>query len=736
MNRTDSNTGLRLGVAGRAVRSASLLGSPSDGAVRVSRPSVSAAVNAALTSLLVACFAGSSLAAESGQEKEKETKPPEPAAEAEEPRTYNNWVEVSAGGLFFDGDKAALRQRHQIQNGAFGGIEDFHWGKEIGKKGSLQIDGRALFDNDDYAIRLELKNPDIGFVRGGYRQFTTWYDGSGGFLPQTRTWISLSDDALGLDRGEAWFEGGLTLPSFPSIIFKYTHQFRDGQKDSTSWGFVHPGIGGDVRGISPSFWDIDERRDIFQLDVKHTIQSTDFGVGLRYETSDNDNALKVRQFPNESGVDRHLTSRQEVQTDMFTVHAFTDTRFKEAVRFTTGFLFTTLDTDLGGDRIYGNDFDVGYNPLLTQGVGFLGLSGGSQMKEYVANLNLMLTPSENFSIIPSVRVEKQDIDSLSSFLQTGAILVPDGPVSATSSRDLLEVSERLELRYVGVTNWVFYARGDWTEGDGDLRESGGVALDLPVLRYTDDTTWIQKYTAGANWYPLRNLSLDAQYYYKQRRNSYDHEIDSTPNNDIANRYPAYLRRHDFDTHDANIRITWRPLNRLSLVSRYDFQYSTIETRPDSISGLSEIESARVSSHIFGQNITWVPWSRIYLQAGFNYVVSTTETPADRYTQAILDSENNYWNLSFTTGFALDQKTDLQVSYFYYRADNYEDNSADGVPYGVGAEEHNITVGLMRRIGENLRVALKYGFFDWDDETSGGKNNYEAHLVYSSLQYRF
>jgi hypothetical protein len=59
-----------------------------------------------------------------------------------------------------------------------------------------------------------------------------------------------------------------------------------------------------------------------------------------------------------------------------------------------------------------------------------------------------------------------------------------------------------------------------------------------------------------------------------------------------------------------------------------------------------------------------------------------------------------------------------------------------LPYGVGAEEHNITLGLMRRIRENLRVALKYGFFDWDDQTSGGKNNYEAHLVYSSLQYRF
>jgi len=685
----------------------------------------------AFISLLVA---GSALAAD--KPEEKETKPPEPAAEAEEPRVYNDWVELSAGGIFLDGDKAAFRQRHQIRTGAFGGIEDFHWGRDVGKKGSFQIDGRALFDNEDYFLRLDLKHPDIGFVRGGYKQFTTWYDGSGGFLPQTQTWLSLQDDALALDRGEAWFEGGLTLPSFPSIIFKYSHQFRDGRKDSTSWGYVHPGIGAEVRGISPSFWDIDEERDIFQAGIKHTIQATDFGVGLRYDSSKSDNALKVRQYPNEPGLDRHLTSRQEVKTEMFSVHAFTDTRIKEKARFTTGFLFNTLDTDLGGDRVYGNDFDVGYNPLLSQGLGFLNLSGGSQMKEYVANLNLMLTPSENVSIVPSVRIQKQDIDSISSFLQTGAILVPDGPVSAASSRGFLDVSERLELRYAGITNWVFYARGDWTQGDGDLRESGGVTVDLPVLRYTEDTTWIQKYTVGANWYPLRRLNVDAQFYHKQRRNSYDHEIDSTPNNDIANRYPAYLLRHDFNTDDANVRLTWRPRNNLSFVSRYDFQYSTIDTQPDPISGFSEIESAQVTSHIFAQNITWVPWSRIYLQAGFNYVMSTTDTPADRYTAAILESQNNYWNLTFTAGFAFDQKTDLQASYFYYRADNYEDNSAAGVPYGVGAEEHSVTVGIMRKIRENIRLALKYGFFDWDDQTSGGNNNYDAHLVYSSLQYRF
>jgi len=44
--------------------------------------------------------------------------------------------------------------------------------------------------------------------------------------------------------------------------------------------------------------------------------------------------------------------------------------------------------------------------------------------------------------------------------------------------------------------------------------------------------------------------------------------------------------------------------------------------------------------------------------------------------------------------------------------------------------------LSRMLTPRLRWSIKYGFFDYDDETSGGHNNYTAHLVYSSLQYRF
>ena len=144
----------------------------------------------------------------------------------------------------------------------------------------------------------------------------------------------------------------------------------------------------------------------------------------------------------------------------------------------------------------------------------------------------------------------------------------------------------------------------------------------------------------------------------------------------------------------------------------------------------------MTSHIIAQDISWSPWSRLYLQAGFNYVLSETETPASDYTQAILDAQNNYWTLNFSSGLVLDDKTDLNVGYFYYQADNYQDNSAFGLPLGAAGQEHGVTATLVRRISKNLRLTCKYGYYQYDDGTYGGNRDYDAHVVYSSLQYRF
>ena len=71
-------------------------------------------------------------------------------------------------------------------------------------------------------------------------------------------------------------------------------------------------------------------------------------------------------------------------------------------------------------------------------------------------------------------------------------------------------------------------------------------------------------------------------------------------------------RDDLMDRDEDVRLTMRPLLNVTLISRYEFQSSIIHTKPDSSSGLGEVESSEMTSHIFAQSISWSPWSRLYL----------------------------------------------------------------------------------------------------------------------------
>src|SRR5262245_28577723 len=118
--------------------------------------------------VLGACMTGwFSLAAQEAApvKAEPEKKVPlEKKSEADAADTYNNWIELSLGNLYVSGDRAAAQRSKQLPHGPFGGIEDFHYEQSVGKKGLLKIDGRAIFDNDDYLLKLDLSNPDIGFI--------------------------------------------------------------------------------------------------------------------------------------------------------------------------------------------------------------------------------------------------------------------------------------------------------------------------------------------------------------------------------------------------------------------------------------------------------------------------------------------------------------------------------------------------------------------------------------------
>jgi len=653
--------------------------------------------------------------------------------------TYKNWIELSTGALLTQGNANQATQGKQLNTGVFGGIEDLHYESQVAKKTTFTLDGRSIFDDHDYSVGLGLVREDLGFVRVHFENFRTWDSGTGGYIPAEQLSYALPGDALALDRGLITFEAGLTKPDLPQITFKYSHSYRNGDESSTLWGPVHD-PSGNIYRVYPETYAIDEKSDTFQLDLTHHYKELNYGVGVSYETGNLNDADKLTFWQGEP-VQQKVTDQQGTSYDMLSAHAFAESWIKDNLFLSTGFMFANLDDTFTGSQIYGDDFDVVYSPTYPGlDYGYIHLNGGAHEHQYVMNVNLMSLPTKTFTISPSIRVQKEDWNADASGLGTLGTDTQD--FNSNSGYDSLDVCERLDLRYTGVTNWVFNAGGQWTEGQGNLHENGGLTQvngigPIPVQFATDDSRLFQKYFASARWYPVRQASVDIGGYYKINQYNYDNTLDNTTNNlSTGNAYPGFILYQGFETLDGNIRLTLRLPKNITLVSRYEYQYSTINTRPDPVSGLSEVDSSKMYTQIIGQNVNWTPLNWLGLQAGFNYVLSTTKTPTSDYTQAVLNSQNNYWTVNFNSTLVLDDKTDLNLGYFYYRADDGQNNIVGGVPLGTDTEEHSVTATLVRRITQNLRLNLKYAYTHYDDMASAGHFSYDAHVIFASLQYRF
>src|SRR5208282_5963109 len=431
--------------------------------------------------------------------------------------TCNNWIELSTGALLTQGNANQATQGKQLNTGVFGGIEDLHYESQVARKTTFTLDGHSIFDDHDYSVSLGLVRDDLGFVRVHFENFRTWDSGTGGYIPATQLSYALPGDALALDRGLITFEAGLTKPDLPQITFKYSHSYRNGDESSTLWGPVHDPSSGNIYNVYPGIYSIDETSDTFQLDLTDHYKKVNYGAGVSYETGDLNDAHKLTFWSGEP-IQQKVTDQEGTSYDMLSAHAFAESWIKNNLFLSAGFMFANLDDTFTGSRIYGDDFDVVYSssyPAL--GMGYTSLNGGAHKQEYVENLNLMWQPTKNFTITPSLRVQKEDWNANSS--GTGTLYDPNlntgdqQPFNSSSGSESLDVTERLDLRYIGVTNWVFSAGGQWTEGQGNLYENGGLTQvagfgPAPVQFATDDSRLFQKYSANIRWYPAARTSID------------------------------------------------------------------------------------------------------------------------------------------------------------------------------------------------------------------------------------
>jgi hypothetical protein len=708
-------------------------------------PKISRSMARAIPFLICAFFwANVPLRADDATDAKSGPSPTPVAGEAPAEPQYNNWIELSIGGLITSGDTALFEQQHHVSGDVFGGIHDLHLEQTFDKNAQFSMDGHAIFDTGDYNLTLSLSKPDLGYIKAGYDQFRSYYDGNGGFFPVDGTFLPPPIPEMYITRGIAWFEMGLQLPDWPEIIIRYSHEFRQGQKDSTEWGDttvtgLPPGAS-TSRKIVPSYRDINEARDIVSLEASKTFGNTDVGLGMRYEHENNNNDYNFERGAGATN-QRFVTDKQSDNFDLFSGHATTETRFSDSLWLTTAYSYTTLTSDLSGSRIYGPFYYASYSdPITTLGGfdhGYLNLAGTSNLQQWVINANLMWVPLKELTILTAFRYTYEDKQSDSVFLETARRTDPLIPTAANSFENFNTFAETMELRFTGLADWLFYAKGDWEEQTGDIHEAlaaeGTVTAgikNLDLLR--------QQYTVGFTWYPTARLNLAGQYFYKAFR------YDNSSNADGQN-----LEYQTWSTNDFNIRLTWRPnlppsLGTLALVTRYDYTTSQVIGQwniPDEILLNSE-HTAWISNQVITESATWNPLARLYVQGDFSYVLNQTKTPAANIVilpgqgPTVLNFQSDYWTIGGNVGFLMNDKTEFRVGYNYYRAADYTNNALAGLPYGADQTENSVTASMSRQLTKSVRLNLQYGYYNYTDGLYGGHDNYQAHSIFSSLVFGF
>lgn len=647
-------------------------------------------------------------------------------------------ISFSAGGALQDGDRPAFQKFSGHKKAGYGGIEDFSWSRTTDSS-LLRLELRALAGDEDYRLHVRWEKFDAYYIEANYRTFRIFTDGSGGLFRPRNLSFSYFDEALELDRSYLSFEIGTLAPDRPQFRLRYDRNTRDGVKNSLRWGDSN--LAGQPfvpRAFSPSYLVVDEVRDVFTAEASQQTDTTNWKLVGRYERTRQDNHHVARRRPGEAQ-DRYVTQVEGRRTDHISGHGYYDRIINEQLRISAGGLATAIDSNLYGSKIYGGTPDAEYSATFARrqngDVGYFGLTGDSQLRQYVANLNAVWQPAKYLTIRPGVKYDHLRVDGAESHTDTdfagAASAAVQRQIEAANRTSWNEVTGDLEVRFSRWPSLSLYARGIWNAGEGTLVEQSILLpTRAPVIdQDTDYERQGERLLLNATWQVRSGLSVGVQFNHRTKTADYSSRRDAAINT-TNNRYPAYIIDQDIEARDVQAHVSWRPASVLSLVTRYAHQRSVITS---TFANQPEIRNGILTRSVISQSASWTVTPRLYLTAAGSLTYDQLQVPRHRLT---FFSDNNYTSVNLGGGYALGKVTDLQLDTYFYRADNYRDNPEVTLPLNSGQMVRSAYLTWIRRHSERLTFTAKYGYATNRDGTFAGYNNFNAHQLYGKVQYKF
>jgi hypothetical protein len=639
-----------------------------------------------------------------------------------------SWLSVS-------GDESKFREIEGVKRGFGGGVERFEARTQIEPDKILTIEGRALVNDNDYQVKLELRKTDFGFVRGGFEEWRRYYDDSGGYYqPFSPPQFSLGRD-LHLDIGRAWADFGLTLPNWPQIVLGYEYQFKQGDKSTLEWGNVSG------KNIYPAWESIDEQVNILKLDVSHDLYGFHVENNARVEFYDlNSSHNDAATFSTGPVPDSTVFSKENAQhvQGMNTLHF--ERQLTDWWLASGGYLYSQLD---GSASL--NQVTLDTAGLPTAGSFWSADTSTLNRESHIFSLASLLTPTTWFSASAGVQGEWTHQNGFGSVhLDEGDPNIPNAfgvyPAIVQSDLDEQKWSETASVRFTRIPWTVLFG-----EARLDQDQIGQYEQDAPTagtppdpattfLRNTDYFNDRRQWRAGFDTSPYRWMSFSGHYRSRISDSDYDNSkiaLDPTG-------YSAFIRSRTIDTDEILGKLVLRPLTWLKTTMTYQLVKTRYDTTTDPVPGGTKdsgLQAGDSDAHIYGINATLTPFQRLYFSGAFTYTDSSIST-AQNGDPSIVPYRGHIYTFTGSSSYALNPKTNLRAAYSFSQSDYSQNNFASGLPLGLEYTRNALTVAISRRLSQTLTANLRYAFFQYSEPSSGGLNNYTAHGIAATLVYKW
>ena len=712
------------------------------------------------------------------------------AAETDALPTFDtNYITLSAGGADINGSKAAYQARTANAKTGAAGIEDMRFDYDLKNKTTLAVTGRALAGQEDYLLNFKLTKEEVGSVEVGYKTFRTFYDGAGGFFPIGNVWMPLFSRPLYVDRGQLYLQGTIALPKAPVYTFKYTHSTRDGRKDSTILGdtnltgipiYAGPGAVNPLaatRKLLPTYVDLDEKNDAWELSMRHKVGDTTAVVSVGGNAIENLNVREMQQNIGElavypalvfttptvnnvrAGSPRRTTMTQRHEEEGYHASATFETVIDAKLTVFGGLQYHTADVEIAGSRLLTatiasasgiRDYAGGFTNTgpTARAPYHVVTKGDMEFSAITGNFGARFNPSPNIAIEAALRGERWEDSgkNLANYSSQGVTLAT-GAITSYASKGEHGVNNvekpwtpTFDFRYTGIKNVALYANWEYrtSKQDEHVRYEGldGATKTNPLDMIGKNIE--EKHTnaaIGLAWTVNPALTLRAELFTK------DHQNDFAGYDDVAGR--DYVL--NYDIYGTKLTAVVKPTNTVNMTTRYLLQRSKSAvfhsglTTAGALNGT--VDGSDSTRHSLSESITWSASKAVYVQANGTVVFDQMQTMYPWISgiakRNLRNANNNYVTGDATVGFSIDKDTTGMLQATYYRANNFDaEYAAVAMPLGASAKESTISLGVKHKLSAKTVLSGKLGYFDSQNSTRGGFADFSGPLAYLSVQHAF